>query len=63
MTSEKELLKFLSSIMEKLDNKLIDIEEAKAQASLVKQSNNLLRYELDCRKFEYKLITEAKKNN
>ncbi|MDR1913382.1 MAG: hypothetical protein LBQ68_02715 [Clostridiales bacterium] len=33
--------------MEKLDNKEISIEEAKAQASLAKQANNLFKYELE----------------
>jgi hypothetical protein len=36
----------------------MSVEEAKAHASLVKQSNNLLRYDLDVKKFEYKLKTE-----
>ena len=30
-----------------LKTKAISVEEAKAQASLLKQSNNLLKYELD----------------
>lgn len=33
--------------MQLLKAKAISIEEAKAQANLIKQSNNLLRYELD----------------
>ena len=59
MKNVNELLDFLSKIMEKLDMKIISTEEAKAQASLVKQSNNLLRYDLDCKKFEHKLKTET----
>ena len=62
MTRPIELLEFLSDIMKKLDNKEISIEEAKAQANLVKQSNNLLRYELDAKKFEYKVNTETINN-
>ena len=30
-----------------LKSKAISVEEAKAQANLLKQSNNLMRYELD----------------
>jgi hypothetical protein len=30
-----------------LKSKAISVEEAKAQANLLKQSNNILRYELD----------------
>jgi hypothetical protein len=30
-----------------LKSKVISVEEAKAQANLLKQSNNILRYELD----------------
>jgi len=54
MTTTTELLKHLSDVMKRLANKDISVEEAKAQASLVKQSNNLLRYELDCAKFKAK---------
>lgn len=61
MKTTNELLDHLSNIMIKLDSKEITIEDAKAQASLVKQSNNLLRYELDCKKFEYKIKTEGNK--
>jgi hypothetical protein len=60
MTTVKELLAHLSSIMERLDNGSITIDTAKAQASLIKQSNNLLRYDLDCKKFEHQLKIEAK---
>lgn len=43
----KTLLKFTFDQMKKLDEKKIEVEEAKAQGSLIKQANNLLRYELD----------------
>jgi hypothetical protein len=33
--------------MEKLDKSEITVEQAKAQANLAKQSNNILKYELD----------------
>lgn len=45
--STKELFKFAFSVMEKLNTKGIDVDEAKAQANLIKQANNILRYELD----------------
>lgn len=41
------LFKFIFSQMEKLDAGKIDVDEAKAQATLAKQANNSLRYELD----------------
>ena len=53
------LLGHLADIMLKLEQKRIGVEDAKAQASLVKQSNNLLRYELDKEKFAYKQKTEV----
>jgi hypothetical protein len=37
--------------MEKLDKKLINVEQAKAMASLAKQANNLLVTQLDAGKF------------
>ena len=52
------LLGHLADTMLRLEQKKISTEEAKAHASLVKQSNNLLRYELDVKKFDYKLKTE-----
>jgi len=55
MKTTTELLNHLSAIMRKLDSKEISVEEAKAQAALVKQSNNILRYELDCKKFDCKI--------
>lgn len=42
-----ELFKHLFDQMKKLSIGAIDVEEAKAQAGLVKQANNLLKYELD----------------
>jgi len=43
----KELLKHAFDMMMLLKSKAISVEEAKAQSNLIKQSNNLLRYELD----------------
>jgi hypothetical protein len=43
----KELLKHAFNMMMLLKQKAISVEEAKAQSNLIKQSNNLLRYELD----------------
>jgi hypothetical protein len=45
--SSKELLKHTFNMMMLLKQKAISVEEAKAQANLIKQSNNLLKYELD----------------
>lgn len=45
--NNKSLLHFLFDQMEKLDNGVIDINQANTQANLVKQANNLMRYELD----------------
>jgi hypothetical protein len=43
----KELLKHAFNTMMLLKGKAISVEEAKAQAHLLKQSNNILKYELD----------------
>jgi len=43
----KELLKHAFNTMMLLKSNAISVEEAKAQANLIKQSNNLLKYELD----------------
>ena len=45
--SSKELLKETFNMMMLLKAKAISVEEAKAQSNLIKQANNLLRYELD----------------
>jgi hypothetical protein len=62
LESPKGLLAHLADIMLRLEQKKINVEEAKAHASLVKQSNNLLRYELDVLKFEQKknIVVESK---
>lgn len=43
----RELLKFTFDVMRKLDNNSIDVDNAKAQANLIKQANNTIRFELD----------------
>lgn len=43
----KELLRHSFDMMMMLKSKAIDVDEAKAQAGLLKQANNLLKYELD----------------
>ena len=43
----KELLKHAFNMMMLLKQKAVTTEEAKAHSNLLKQSNNLLRYELD----------------
>jgi hypothetical protein len=45
--NNKSLLHFIFDQMEKLDNKEIDIDQAKAQSLLAKQANNAMKYELD----------------
>jgi hypothetical protein len=47
MNSTKNLLAFAFQTMQALREKTISIEDAKAQANLIKQANNLFRYELD----------------
>lgn len=43
----KSLFGFICDQMEKLDGGQIDVNTAKAQASLAKQANNILNYELE----------------
>ena len=43
----KELFLHAHNLMHLLNSKLISTEEAKAQSNLLKQANNLLKYELD----------------
>ena len=45
-TNNKVLFHFIFDQMEKLSNKEIDTEVAKAQANLAKQANNALNYEI-----------------
>jgi hypothetical protein len=57
-TNNKSLLHFLFQTMEKLENREIDVDTAKAQANLAKQANNSLRYELERATLQLK-INEA----
>lgn len=45
--NSESLLKHTFNCMMLLKSKAISVEEAKAHANLIKQSNNILRYELD----------------
>ncbi len=45
--NSKELLCHAVEIMSLLKKGSIDVEQAKAHANLLKQSNNILKYELD----------------
>lgn len=45
--NNKSVLAFLFNQMEKLDNKEITVDEAKAVAELAKQVNNTMKYEID----------------
>lgn len=41
------LLRHAFDVMDSLKNKQITVEDAKAQGNIIKQANNVLRYELD----------------
>jgi hypothetical protein len=43
----KSIFEHLCDQMDKLNSKVISVEEAKAQANMAKQANNILKYELD----------------
>jgi hypothetical protein len=62
----KELFKHSFDLMQLLKQKAISVEEAKAQANLLKQANNILRYELDravaLQRFEGILIRDIEGN-
>lgn len=60
--NNKSVLHFLFDQMEKLDRGEINVDAAKAQASLAKQVNNSLRYEIDRANMLMK-IEEHKKMN
>lgn len=61
------IFKHLCDQMSKLNAKLINVEEAKAQANLAKQANNILNYELNKgiakAKFENLVINEIEEND
>lgn len=53
--NSKSLLGFVFEQMEKLDKGIIDNQTAREQSNLVKQANNLLKYELDRAKVRMEL--------
>jgi len=53
--NSKSLLAFVFGQMEKLDNDEISTQQAREQSNLVKQANNLLKYELDRAKTKMQL--------
>ena len=53
--NNKSLLHFIFDQMEKLDNGTTDVNQAKAQAELAKQANNVLKYEIDRANTQMKL--------
>lgn len=53
--NSKSLLSFTFSQMEKLDDGKIDNQTAREQSNLIKQANNLLKYELDRSKVKMEL--------
>lgn len=53
--NSKSLFSFVCQQMDKLDNKQITVEEAREQSNLIKQANNLLKYELDRAKVQMEL--------
>lgn len=53
--SNQELFAHVCTQMDLLARKKISVDDAKAQAGLAKQANNLLRYELDRAKAEARL--------
>lgn len=53
--NSKSLLAFVFDQMEKLDSGTINTQQAREQSNLVKQANNLLKYELDRAKVKMEL--------
>jgi hypothetical protein len=61
--NNKSLIHFLFDQMDKLDNDIIDVNKAKAQADLAKQVNNSLKYELDRAKVKIEIEQHNKEFN
>ena len=57
LKTREGLLGHLADTMLKLETRKITIDDAKAQASLVKQSNNLLRLDFDMLKYAEKMAS------
>ena len=60
--NSKSLFSFICDQMDKLQEAQITVEQAKAQANLAKQANNIMKYELDRTNTLIK-IEEFNKNN
>ena len=52
INNPSDLFNFLAEQAQKLDSKRITVEQAKAQASIAKQMNNIMQFRLDKLKFE-----------
>jgi len=61
--NSKSLFAFVCDQMEQLQNESITVEQAKAQANLAKQANNLLKYELDRANTQMKIVNFNKENS
>lgn len=61
--NNKDLFNFICDQMEKLDDGSITVEQGQAQATLAKQANNSLRYEIDRAKTQMKLDEYNREND
>lgn len=61
--NNKSLLAFVYGQMQKLDNKEIDVDTAKAQASLLHQANGIVNNELKRAKVQMELEKHNKEYN
>ena len=61
--NNKSLFHFVCDQMEKLDNNIITVDEAKGQAMLAKQANNSLKYEIDRAKIKIKVEEHNKEHD
>lgn len=60
--TSKNIFKHLCDQMDKLNAGAISVEEAKAQANLSKQANNIMKYELDRAKYVQKFGEDHLRN-
>lgn len=60
--NSKSLLEFVFNQMDRLDKKEINVQQAREQSNLIKQANNLLRYELDRAKVKIELSNHNRKH-
>jgi hypothetical protein len=61
--NNKSLLAFLSSQMEKLDKKEIDVATAKAQASLAHQASTIIKNEIERARVKMEIERHNKEYN